>query len=245
VALVLLTGEERTIGLPPRINDNDYTADQIAAREAEDARVLRMSELGLVAKQRLKLSRDVKKGFTTVTSQCSEGVRSKLEVIEGWDRMYANQELHTLINSIRGICVGHDDTNQGTYNLVQSVKNFYAFYQKDEMSIEDYEKDFKAYHETSIAYRGALPIDDKIHSRRMRQIEVTANNPTNAERARAKLECDEEFLGCLFISSSNQKMYGNLKKELHNNFLMGRDSYPRTLESAKRLLAGYKPAWTP
>ena len=79
----------------------------------------------------------------------------------------------------------------------------------------------------------------------MRQIKVAANNPTITETARAKLECDEEFLGCLFISSSNQKMYGNLKKELHNNFLMDRDSYPRTLESAKRLLAGYKPAWTP
>ena len=205
MALVLLTGEERTIGLPPRINDIDYTEDQITAGEAEDARVLRTSKLGLVAKQRLKLSRDVKKGFAPVISQYSKGVRSKLEVIKGWDRMYANQELHTLINSIRGVCVGHDDTNQGTYNLVQSVKNFYAFYQKDKMSIEDYEKDFKSYYETSVAYGGALPIDKEIHSRRMRQIEVTANNPMDVEGARAKLECDEEFLGCLFISSSNQK----------------------------------------
>ena len=73
------------------------------------------------------------------------------------------------------------------------------------MSIKDYEKDFKAYHETSIVYGGALPIDDEIYSRRMRQIEVTANNPTVSEKARAKLEYNEEFLGCLFISSSNQK----------------------------------------
>ena len=53
------------------------------------------------------------------------------------------------------------------------------------------------------------------------------------------------FLGCMLVSSANQKKFGGLKKDLHNNFLMERDTYPRSMEAAKRLLTRYKPAWTP
>ena len=55
-------------------------------------------------------------------SQCSGGVRSKLEVLDGWDEVWATQQLHHLIIAVRGIYMGHDDVNQGMYNLVQLVK---------------------------------------------------------------------------------------------------------------------------
>mmetsp|Transcript_18060 Transcript_18060/g.28245 ORF Transcript_18060/g.28245 Transcript_18060/m.28245 type:complete len:114 (+) Transcript_18060:74-415(+) len=100
------------------------------------------------------------------------------------------------------------------------------------MSVEDSENDFKSYYETLIAYNGGLPIDQEICENHTRQIEVRANAPTNAERTRAKLESTEEFMGCLFINSSNQNRYSGLKKDLHDNFLMGRDTYPITLQES-------------
>ena len=59
------------------------------------------------------------------------------------------------------------------------------------------------------------------------------------------MEVTDAFLGCMLVSSSNQKKFGGLKKDLHSNFLVGGATYLKTMEAAKRLLAGYKPTWTP
>ena len=55
--------------------------------ELEDIKLIRTGMLATVAKHRIKLERDVKKGFATIMSQCSEGVRSKLEVSDGWNEV--------------------------------------------------------------------------------------------------------------------------------------------------------------
>ena len=91
VAMPLITGEEQAIELPPRVIEANF----INTGELEDTKLIRTGMVGTMVKRRIKLERDVKKGFATITSQCSEGVRSKLEV---------------------------SDTNQGMYNLVQLVK---------------------------------------------------------------------------------------------------------------------------
>ena len=171
-------------------------------------------------------------------------MRSKLEVSEGWDEIWSKQQLHNLIPAVRGIYVGHADANQGMYNLAQSVKNFYSFYQKDKTTVEDYEQDFKSYYETSIAYGAAPPISKGLVKECTTMLASDQANPTVNETKKATTDVTETFLGCMFVSSANQKKFGGLKKDLHNNFLMGRDTYHKTMEEAERLLAGYKPVWT-
>ena len=147
----------------------------------------------------------MKKGFPTVMSQCSKGVRSKLEGSDGWNEIWSKQELHKLIIAVQGICVGHDDSNQGMYNLVQSVKNFYFFYQKNWASVDDYKRDYKSYYETTVVYEATPSISNKLIKERASMTARDEVNPLTAKMKKVTIDVTETFLGCMFISSANRK----------------------------------------
>jgi hypothetical protein len=44
----------------------------------------------------------------------------------------------------------------------------------------------------------------------------------------------------LLISGVNKARYGRLKEQLANNYLLGTDQYPNTLEKATRILGNYQ-----
>ena len=44
----------------------------------------------------------------------------------------------------------------------------------------------------------------------------------------------------LLISSTDQKRFVGLKRELHKSYFKGLDKYPKTFEATKRLFATYK-----
>ena len=50
----------------------------------------------------------------------------------------------------------------------------------------------------------------------------------------------------LLISGTDKRRYGKLKEQLANNYLLGTDQYPNTLEKATRVLGNYQvPKGTP
>ena len=65
-----------------------------------------------VAKRRIALNQDLKKGLATVYDQCSQEVRDKLESSDGWETVLTDQSLHELILKIERIYVGFDDHKQ-------------------------------------------------------------------------------------------------------------------------------------
>ena len=50
----------------------------------------------------------------------------------------------------------------------------------------------------------------------------------------------EEFLSCMFIHCSDGDRYGQLKKDQHNSYLVGKSIYTDTLVDAKKLLEEWK-----
>ena len=50
----------------------------------------------------------------------------------------------------------------------------------------------------------------------------------------------EEFLSCIFIHCSDKDRYGQLKKDQHNSYLVGKSIYTDTLVDARKLLKEWK-----
>ena len=90
-----------------------------------------------MAKRRITLNQDLKKGFATVYDQCSQEVRDKLESSDGWDTVQNDQSLHQLVLKIERICVGFYDHKKEVYNLVQATKTLFLYTQTDKESVED------------------------------------------------------------------------------------------------------------
>ena len=93
-----------------------------------------------MAKRRIALNQDLKKGFATVYDQCSQEVRDKLESSDGLETVLTDQSLHKLILKIERICVGFDDRKQEVYNLVQAMKTLFLYTQTEKESVGDYSR---------------------------------------------------------------------------------------------------------
>ena len=70
VAQTIRTGVPQTIDLPPPVPVKDPDADDLILVREEVVRA--------VAKRRITLNQDLKKGFATVYGQCSQEVRDKV-----------------------------------------------------------------------------------------------------------------------------------------------------------------------
>ncbi len=66
------------------------------------------------------------------------------------------------------------------------------------------------------------------------------NNITDAERTAAEEEVADAVKAALLISGADKWRYGRLKEQLANNYLLGTDQYPDTLEKASRILGNYQ-----
>ena len=80
-----------------------------------------------MAKRRITLNQDLKKGFATVYDQCSQEVRDKLESSDGWETVLTDQSLHELILKIERIYVGFDDHKQEVYYFAQAMKILFLY----------------------------------------------------------------------------------------------------------------------
>ena len=141
VLQTIRTGVLQTINLPPPVPANDP--------EADDLIIIREEVVRAVAKRRIILNQNLKKGFATVYDQYSQEVREKLESSDGWDTVKNNQSLHQLILKIERICVGFDDHKQELYNLVQVMKTLSLYTQTDKESVEDYSRNLTSLWDTS------------------------------------------------------------------------------------------------
>jgi hypothetical protein len=65
---------------------------------------------------------------------------------------------------------------------------------------------------------------------------------TKQELTEAQEEVAEAVKAVLLISEANKRRYGKLKEQLANNYLLGTDQYPDTLEKVARVLGNYQVA---
>jgi len=60
------------------------------------------------------------------------------------------------------------------------------------------------------------------------------------EQHEAEEEVTKAVKAALLISSADKRRYGRLKEQQANNYLLGTDQYPNTLEKASRILGNYQ-----
>ncbi len=140
------------------------------------------------------------------------------------------QSLDELIKCIEKICVGFEDHKQSVFNLVQLLTTlFFLYTQSEKETVEEYARNFKSLWDKVKAF-GGLPgihqglVDGELAKRRL-------TNPNHAELEAAVNATVEQV---------NRRKFGRLKDELANDYLLGTDHYPDTLEKAARILSNYQ-----
>ncbi len=234
VAETVRTGKEQTIPLPPSVDPD--------APDATDLKIIRDEEVKTIAKRRLKLQDALKQGYATVYDLCSQEVRYKLEATVDWEKTQREQYLHELMKKIERICVGFDAHKQEVFNLMQALKTLFLFTQGEKDSVDEYGKNFRSLWSTVEAFGRSPGVHRGLVQSVLNQPERVddPSNITEKERREAKEKVAESVKAALLISRANKCRYWKLKDELANNYLLGTDQYPDTMDKALRILGNYQ-----
>jgi hypothetical protein len=65
------------------------------------------------------------------------------------------------------------------------------------------------------------------------------NNITEDKQTKAEEEVADVVKAALLISGADKQRHGGLKDQLANNYLLGTNQYPDTLEKTSRILGNY------
>ena len=229
VAQAVRTGKKQEVKLPPAADAND--ADAVRIRNVQ---------VDAAGKRMVKLDASLKRGFAVVYDQCAPGVRDKLEASNDWEAIQGEQSLHQLIKAIERICVGFDDHKQTVYNIVQSTKKLYLHVQDEKSTVPDYARDFKALWDTCESFGGTPGHHQGLLTAALTTLAQNPNQPSDTEKKTAVGQVVDAVKGAMFLSGADQKRFGTLKRDLHNDYLMGSDNYPDSLDRAVRLLENYE-----
>ncbi len=128
------------------------------------------------------------------------------------------------------------------FNLVQVLKTLFLFTQGEKDTVDEYGRNFRSLWDTVEAFGGSPGIHRGLVEGLLNEPGRVANPGyvTAAERRAAEEEANESVKVALLISGADKRRYGKLKDELANNYLLGIDQYPDTLDKAVRILSNYQ-----
>ena len=109
-------------------------------------------------------------------------------------------------------------------------------------SVDEYTHNFKSLWDTVKAFSG-LPGIYKGLVKGLLASPGQVRNPyriTKAKQIAVKQEVAEVVKAALLISEADTQRYGRLKEQLANNYLLGADQHPDTLEKALMILGNYQ-----
>lgn len=191
-----------------------------------------------------KLEDNVMKAFGIIYgSQCSPALKTRLQGSTGWKEIEQTRDVVLLLTTIRGICCKVNDAAQAMYSLVQIKKRLYYFIQKWDQLNDQYLKEFKALANAVVTFGGSFGMEPLMLKMIMTEQGISEEDQEreSTEQKDAALEASKQrYLALLFLSNADGYRYKKLCDNLANQYLMGSDNYPKTLEQAVKLLNNYR-----
>ena len=140
---------------------------------------------------------------------------------------------------VERICVSFNDHKQEVFNLVQALKLLFLYMQRLKETVEEYGRNFKSLWDTVEAFGGSPGIHKGLKDSIL-PATVPIRSPTAAQIKQVGEESSKAVKATLLISGANRRRYGALKDALANNYLLGSNQYPNTLEMGMRILGNYQ-----
>ena len=201
----------------------------------------------IVAKQKEDMDSAARKAYGVCLKLCSPKLTTRLEGTTGFGDVKTNEDVVGLLRLIRSICCKFGDTCQPVWALVQAKKSVYLFLQQTGMYIDEYLKQFKALIATVESHGGSFGDEPGLILLELEGANVGAtggktlwDSATPHEMKAAKALSRAKIIATMFLSGASFKQHQEMKDDLANEWTLGSDRYPTTIEETVRLLNNYK-----
>ena len=163
----------------------------------------------------------------------------------------STNDIIELLKLIRGICCKFDVKSQKYVALAATFRQAFVYFQDNNTSNDDFFHHYKSLLATIQSFGGddaigVIPnfVDDELEAiAQAGGFAVAA--ATAAQQTAAKKTCQERFLAATMLGCTNLTKYEPLRRHLENQFAMGHDNYPKTLEGVLDLMNTFNTGPTP
>ena len=184
--------------------------------------------------------------FNLFISHCSPEMETKLQGMKTWSEIDETQDGLMLIKLIRDITHKRDETAQAMLDVVRADKELMLCIQSEHMSLTSYLAEFKARVEV-IKGAGGKP---GLHDAAIKLVcdekglTLDALNASGADAANKKAEVEKEatsrYLAALLFDGLSNVKYAELKTDIANQALQGKDAVPKSYDMVLKLASGWR-----
>ena len=146
-----------------------------------------------------------------------------------------------LLQLIQNCMVQHQTCQKPIHSLLDTEAQVYGFKQKTLPNNKYYEK-FKGLVTNANQLGSSIRAHPKQVTKILQDIAVDPDMPTTREHEHAKKELTkDQFLVVMFLINCNHNWYGNLVRDIENEYTHRMDTYPTSLSAAYDYIVNYHP----
>ena len=210
-----------------QLSEAGPTAPEYPMAGDEQAKAIWSKEYDQFVKKREKYADYKSKVFTTIMGQCTKAMRNRVEAEDQYESAENDSDVIVLLGVIKDLAFSASDLKYPHMRAAQAWKDLVLARQQEHEDIVDYYRRFENLVEiTDAMYGKVTPVTIAEKDKR-----YTRNKDKVLEQER------EKFLAFIFMDGADKKVFGYLMKSLRNDFTLGNDKYPVTMEDALQVLA--------
>ena len=186
------------------------------------------------------INENIKTLYSLVWGQCSDVVRQKVESNGRFEDVARTGNGLELLSILKGISFHFQSQKYNCHSIHEALKRFYNCAQGRFATTQAYMEHFQNVVDVVTQSGGSIGghagIEDAIIRERGTTPELIADDDLGAVTA----EADARVKAVAFLLGSDKARYGKLIEDLENDYLQGRNNYPRTVLAAYNLLTNWK-----
>lgn len=189
-------------------------------------------EYDMILKKRDRYNEQKGKVFALIMNQCNEPMKNKIDGLEDYAKAERNRDVRALLMKIKTISHDANDKKYPPQQAVKAWKQLVLIKQARDEDTTAYYKRFKDLVEYMEHACG------KLQPVALAELDPKYAKATGTTREKINENERKKMLACLLMEGAH-KGFVPLLRDLENDYALGHDKYPETLEDALQVLNMY------
>ena len=168
------------------------------------------------------------KVFAFILGQCDKDMKNKLQGDSRYSDVDEETDVVTLLSMIKEAVYDAHDKKSPTLQAVVAWKQLMKAYQYDNEPVLDYYKRFKSLVERVEVLHGEI-----------QTVKIAEKDPNYKKSKSATIVKEKEKWTAIAFIEGAEKRFKPMLKDLEQNYSLGDDKYPETMEEALQVLSMY------
>ena len=191
-------------------------------------------------KQTSRLHENIKRLWALVWGQCSDTLRTRLQVLETYDTMHTASDGLQLLIAIKDLMFNVQEQKYIPLSIHFLAKRQFFLLSQGRNTVGEYYDQFKNQTDVLSHIGAGIGDDTAIMKQVLRSQGINIDEATEVEEEAAEAEGIQWYLALAFLMGSDRTRFGRLLEKLENDFTAGNDNYPKTLTDAYNMLLEWK-----